>query len=224
MMSSTHARYEAVLQMELPRLEKEGYTVFLHPSRTMLPAFLHRRLPDAIAVKSDKKIAIEIVTSYGQGTGAKEGGTKPEDTRKLFSDHPDWELRVIYAPPRVPEHYIPIASREAIEAQLKRMENAFDAAGPVAGLLWAWSAFEAAARALLPDTLSGPQAPADLLERMAFDGHVTPDEADDLRRFGNLWMEAAHGSLEVTFTRDDLARIVAITRIVLSLYEPATSP
>ena len=119
MMSSTHARYEAVLQMELPRLEKEGYTVFLHPSRTILPAFLHRRLPDAIAVKGDKKIAIEIVTSYGQDTGvkedgAKQDGAKPEDKRKPFSDHPDWELRVIYAPPRVPEHHIPVASREAI--------------------------------------------------------------------------------------------------------------
>lgn len=183
----------------------------------MLPGFLQRYQPDAIAVKGDKKIAIEVVSSDGRKTQAKEA-------RTLLSGHADWELRVFHAPAPLLGQPIPVASRGAIEAQLKRMENAFDAAGPVAGLLWAWSAFEAAARALLPDILSGPQAPADLLERMAFDGHVTPDEADDLRRFGNLWTEAAHGRLDVTFTRDDLARIVAITRIVLHLYEPAASP
>ena len=218
MTSSTQARHEAVLQIVLPKLEEEGYTVFLKPSRTMLPGFLQRYHPDAIAVKGGKKIAIEVLSSDGRKTLEQEARA-----RALLSGHADWELRVFHAPARLLGQPIPVASREAIEAQLKRMENAFDAAGPVAGLLWAWSAFEAAARALLPDTISGPQAPADLLERMAFDGHVTPDEADDLRRFGDLWTEAAHGSLDVTFTRDDLTRIVAITRIVLSLYEPAAS-
>ena len=37
MTSSTQSRHEAVLQIVLPKLEEEGYTVFLKPSRAMLP-------------------------------------------------------------------------------------------------------------------------------------------------------------------------------------------
>jgi uncharacterized protein YutE (UPF0331/DUF86 family) len=214
-MSSTHSQEVAVFQTMLPQLEAEGFEVFFHPSRTMLPPFLRTYQPDAIAVKGDKKIAIEIMSSSGNAE------TKLERLRKLFSEHTDWELRVVYAPPRVPEQHISTPSRELIEDHLKRITAAFDAIGPAASLLIAWSVFEATARSLIPD-LGRPQAPARLLEILASGGYITPTEAEILRRLGRLRNEAAHGRLDATLTREDLDELVRITRTILALHDQAT--
>ena len=50
-----------VLQAVLPRLEEEGYAVYLHPNRPLVPPFLKDYVPDAIALRADKSLAIEIV-------------------------------------------------------------------------------------------------------------------------------------------------------------------
>jgi hypothetical protein len=211
-MSSTYGQLEAaVLETLRPQLEADGFEVFLHPSRSMLPPFLRTYQPDAIAIRGDKKIAIEV-TSYG---GQLE--EKLENLRELFSERADWELRIAYAPSRVPDISVP--PREVIEEHLNRIPAAFDTVGPTASLLLAWSVFEAAARSLMQNDLGRPQAPARLLEVLASDGYIAPGEADVLRRLGRLRNEAAHGRLDVVLTRDDLAELVQITRTILELHE-----
>jgi len=213
MLSPDSRREAAVLQAILPQLEAEGFQVFPHPSRKLLPPFLSAYHPDAIALKGDQKVAIEIMPSGGRADG------KLERLRKLFSAHPDWEFRVVYAPARTLEPSIPVASQATIEDQLRRIEENFDAAGPAASLLIAWAAFEAAARSLAPNDLIQPQSPAQLLEIMASGGYITPDEADILQILARLRNEAAHGRMDISLSRNDLERIIQITRTVLSLHD-----
>jgi hypothetical protein len=60
MVASSAIRERDFLQTLVPGYEAEGFSVFLHPAREMLPPFMRGYQPDAIAVKDDEKIAIEI--------------------------------------------------------------------------------------------------------------------------------------------------------------------
>ncbi len=204
---------EAVLQTILPQLEAEGFKVFVHPSPTMLPAFLRTYRPDAIALKGDRKIAIEVksATADPEAKAARLGN--------LFQGHPDWELRIVYAPPRTLEEIIPIAPRRVIEERLERIESAANAMDPAAGLLIAWAAFEAAARSLIPEDFGKPQTPARLLETLASNGYITPDEADMLRQLGRVRNQLAHGRLDLAPTRQELENLIRVTRAILSLHD-----
>jgi uncharacterized protein YutE (UPF0331/DUF86 family) len=87
--------------------------------------------------------------------------------------------------------------------------------GPTAALLTGWAVFEAAARALLPSSFPRPQPAARLIETLASEGHVTPDEADRLRGISRTRNEVAHGRLDLTPSRDDVAQLIAMTRSIL---------
>lgn len=50
-----------VIDLVLPRLQAEGYEVYMHPSPSVLPSFMRSYRPDAIALKSGKKVAVEVV-------------------------------------------------------------------------------------------------------------------------------------------------------------------
>ena len=45
----------------LPGLQADGYEVYLHPNPQMLPEFFGSYMPDAIALRSDRNLAIEVV-------------------------------------------------------------------------------------------------------------------------------------------------------------------
>ena len=210
---STRQLEEAVFQNMVPQLEAEGFQVFVHPSRTMLPPFLSAFQPDAVAYKGDRKIAIEVMArALGEES-------KVRNVQKLFADHPDWELRLVYAPPRYPEEIIPISSKDIIEDHLRRIEGSFDAMGSTAALLTAWAVFEAAARLLLPASFARAQTPERLSEALAFEGYVTPDEADMLRQVSKVRNEVAHGSLDLMPTWEQVRSLIGITRTVLRLNE-----
>lgn len=201
----------AVMQTLVPQLEAEGFRVFTHPSKSMLPAFLSNFQPDAIAFKGDRKLAIEI-TPAGSDPSAKVGRLQ-----KLFSVHPDWEFRIVYAPPQDLEEVIPAVSRKVIEQHLNLIQSAFDTMGPAAALLTAWAVFEAAARFQLPTNLGKPQAPARLLETLASGGYITPDEADKLRELSKIRNEVAHGRLDLVPTKGQIETLIQIARAILTI-------
>ena len=49
-----------VLERLVPELKSQGYDVFVHPGRQMVPAFLETYVPDVIALRDDKNLVIEI--------------------------------------------------------------------------------------------------------------------------------------------------------------------
>ncbi|MEI8394569.1 MAG: hypothetical protein WCF85_07530 [Rhodospirillaceae bacterium] len=212
MMSSIgNQRETAVLECLVPNLEAEGFQVFLHPSRALLPPFMQPWRPDAIAVKPNEKIAIEVMA---ESPG---GGVKREKLSALFSAHPEWQLRIIYAPPLTQDMPIKTPSKEVVIETLHRLPRIMEEAGPVPALLTAWAAFEAVARSLVPESLRKPQSPARLIEILASDGYITPNEADQMRGIGRQRSVAAHGDFDITFTPTDLGVVVEIIQILIKL-------
>lgn len=217
-MSTSLSGYElerVVLDSIVPELEADGFRVVIHPKQDTLPAFLQGYRPDMVAYKGNRNLAIEIIARASAASASK---LKERVLRERFSGHPDWELRFVYAPPATSGANIPVVSKETISEHLDRLAASVDTMGPTAALLTGWAVFEAAARALLPSSLTRPQPPARLIETLASEGYVTPDEADMLRRLSRTRNEIAHGRLDLTPSRDDVVLLIATTR---SLLEPA---
>lgn len=210
-MSSYSSQFEeAVFQTVVPQLEAEGFSVFIHPSQKMLPAFLSVFQPDAVAYNGEKKIAIEVMTA---DVTAK---PKTERLQKLFAEHPDWELRLVYAPSQSSEA-IPVASKQIIEENLHQIRSSFEAMGSRAALLTAWAVFEATARSVTPTNFTKPQTSARLLETLASEGYITPDEADILRLLSRIRNEVAHGHLDLEPAREAVEKLLDIIQTILNL-------
>src|SRR5260370_41498384 len=99
-MNMVETRESDLLENLLPQYEAEGFTVFLHPSSAMLPPFMGGYRPDAVAIKSDKKIAIEV-KRY-----APNSKSNIKHISEIFAQHTEWELRVYYVPVRPQEKTI----------------------------------------------------------------------------------------------------------------------
>ncbi len=77
----------------LPGLQADGYEVYLHPNPQMLPEFFGSYMPDAIALRSDRNLAIEVVRQ------SKRSERTLKKIRNLFKDQSDWRLKVVLATP-----------------------------------------------------------------------------------------------------------------------------
>jgi uncharacterized protein YutE (UPF0331/DUF86 family) len=176
-----------LLEAVLNRYEAEGFEVYTQPSASVLPAFMKGFRPDAIAVKGPKKIAFEIKYSSS-------GSATLKEIQKLFSEHPDWELNVLYLSPRASTALSTI-SRNAIAQTITEVEQLRLAGQYSAALMLGWSALEATARSILPERLDRPQPPGSLVEALANEGLLTPSEAPIVRRIASTRNAVAHGQL-----------------------------
>src|SRR5260370_36106673 len=100
MAASSAVRERDFLQTLVPGYEAEGFSVFLHPAHEMLPPFMRGYQPDAIAVKDDKKIAIEIKRD------ATRRAARMVELQRIFSKHPEKKMSVYYIPGRPEEQGI----------------------------------------------------------------------------------------------------------------------
>ncbi len=215
---SSATRDADFLQTLVPGYEAEGFSVFLHPGREMLPKFMHGYRPDAIAIKGNKKIAIEIKGHAG-GRSA-----HIEQFQKAISEHPDWELRVYYIPDRSDNQHLNPPSPAEIDTALAEVSQLKQDGHLRAALLMAWAGLEAASRALLPDRLGRAQTLGSLVEVLASEGIVTPNEADELRRAYSLRNAAAHGNFAAPITEAEVDRVIAAARLIKTMASEPTRP
>jgi uncharacterized protein YutE (UPF0331/DUF86 family) len=60
-----------------------------------------------------------------------------------------------------------------------------------------------------------PQSPGRIIEVLAREGHVTPTEADRLRRLSEKRNKLIHGELQVRVSREEIQGFVAILDTLL---------
>jgi uncharacterized protein YutE (UPF0331/DUF86 family) len=194
-----------VLQALLPRLEEEGYAVYLHPSRPLVPPFLKEYAPDAIALRADKNLAIEIVLR--QTPANKE---RVQRVAKLFEGQDKWELRVYWGSPTEPQNALQIQTPEAIKGRIAELRDLADKGHLEPALLLAWATFEALARATLAREFGRPQSPGRIVEILAREGHITPTEADRLRQLSDKRNKLIHGELEVRVSKEEILAFTGV--------------
>jgi hypothetical protein len=209
-MSSTQNDEAQVLETIVPSLEAEGYSVYVHPSKSLIPPFMKNFVPDAIAFGSPKNLAIEVVR---EGSASAQ---RLDDLRERLRASRDWELRVYYIRPAAVDRLLETVPGTAIDASLRSVENLVSSDQFQPALLMGWATLEAAGRALLPEKFVRPQTPGRLVEVLAAEGYVTPTEADVLRNLAALRNQLIHGSLSVHIDPQDVNRFIAILGTVVA--------
>jgi REase_AHJR-like protein len=206
-----------VLKQLVPRLEAEGYTVYLQPSRHLLPSFMEGYIPDAIALGPNKNLAIEVIV---EGPSSK---PKADRIKHRFEEVKDWELRVYYVRPTNRTDALQAMTKETIDSSISSVETLVSEGETLAALLIGWATFEALGRALSPDKFARPQSPARLIEVLATDGLITPSEADFLRTLASARNELIHGILDQSVDMAQLSKFIDILKMLSGMKQPITA-
>jgi len=209
-MSIERTEEAQVLETIVPSLEAQGYSVYLNPAKSLLPPTLQNIIPDAVALGRPRNLVIEIVQEGSQRT------RRLNQVREQLSQSPNWELRVYYIRPAVPDRALQTVSVSTIDASLTSMEELASSDRLQPALIMGWAILEAAGRALLPGKFGRPQPPANLVEVLAGEGHLTPSEADDLRKLAELRNQFIHGGLAVTIDLEDIQRFLLILKTLVA--------
>lgn len=97
-----------------------------------------------------------------------------------------------------------VAKPEEILDQLKEARLLASQGHTKSSLLLGWSALEAIARRAIGDRLAKPQRPGSVIEMLAYEGHVSPTEADRLRPMIRQRNRLIHGELAVQLTSSEI--------------------
>jgi uncharacterized protein YutE (UPF0331/DUF86 family) len=185
-------------------LRAEGFEVYLHPRRPPAPAFLNNYVPDAIALREDKNLVVEVVRESAQAS------QRLDKIRSLLEGQPKWDLRVYWVSQTKSQRAVPVATRDAIAASNNEVRSTTNAGFQEPALLLAWATFEAAARASMPNEFQRPQTPGRLVEILAREGYVTPSEADLLRSLAEKRNRLIHGDLHVSVTAEEIEKFTEV--------------
>lgn len=208
-------REAAALDLLLPSLKEEGFEVFLHPDDGMLPSFMRGLRPDAIAVRHDKKLAVEVVTGEAGSRG------KLNRLQDALDGQSDWELRVYLASALPEDQPVPRQEDAQVRRSVAEVERLLESGFHQPALLQGWAAFEAAVRANAPGSFERPQTSGRLVEKLASDGIVLPDDADRLREASRIRNRVAHGDLSAAVPPGLVEDVMRITRSIIDLPEAA---
>jgi uncharacterized protein YutE (UPF0331/DUF86 family) len=200
-----------VLQRLLPELEAEGYEVYIQPARPLLPEFLRAFSPDAIALRSDRNIAIEVMRRTA------ESEKRAEKITDLFKGRTDWDLRLVWITPVTATKGVQRQTVSTIRKRLKEVRELADGKHYGAALLLAWAALEATGRLLLSKHFERAQTPGRLVQFLASEGALTPTEADYLRTLAEKRNKLIHGELQTPITKAEIDRIAHILDTMIEL-------
>jgi uncharacterized protein YutE (UPF0331/DUF86 family) len=210
---SLHPLEDIVIERLIPDLQAEGYDVVREPSRGMLPAFLGDYSPDLIALKTDRKVAIEV------SSGKQNGGPNLESIAKLFKGHDDWEFRVIWLSLGDKSPAPKIQGKQSIMASFAQCKELAKEGHHAAAMLLSWATLEAIGRNLMATELERPQTPGRVIQLMAQDGIATPNEAERLRSLVNLRNSLVHGELDAQINAEQTAEMLDILGAIISSAE-----
>lgn len=192
----------AILENTRADLEAEGFEVRLHPSKQILPAFLQGYQPDAIALRGDRNLVIEV-------TGESGSQQKIDRLKKLIPADGRWDFRIIYVP-STRQPTLRKVSVQTIQHSIEDIRRLAQEGMFGAGLIMCWATFEALGRFLRGSDFQRPQTPGRLVEVLASEGDLLPTQADELRLLVSKRNSLIHGELETAITREDLAKFIAI--------------
>jgi hypothetical protein len=201
-----------VLRGVIPELVAEGYDVFVHPHPPLAPAFLGDLRPDAIAIRADKKLVVEIVSRPGTDK-------KLERLSSLLKDQPSWELRVFLVSPTTVPEILEVQPTAAIRWSIAEVRKLAEEGHLGSALLLGWASFEAASRSLQADVFRTAQTPGRLVSILAGDGYITPSEADTLRRLAKKRNAFVHGELQEEIGAEDVQELIAILETMVKMIE-----
>jgi uncharacterized protein YutE (UPF0331/DUF86 family) len=199
-----------VLGLLRSRFEAEGYSFVEFPGGDVLPAFMQGYRPDAVAVREDKSIAIEVKLRRDPNA---EKNLRSISER--FKGHPSWEFRIVYGD-EVEDEPMQAPTRAQIEQHILEAEVLLREGHHRAALVLGWAAIEAIARTLSNDfPTSGARTMRQAVELLEHMGRLRFEEAQQLRRLLPLRSKVVHGDFSMAISGDDVEPLLKAARAAL---------
>jgi len=198
-----------MLRRLVPELEAEGYEVYLHPKRPLIPSFFRKFSPDAIALRDDKNLVIEVLHKSPQAS------ERLKRITALLRGQDKWQLRVVWVAPTSAQESLQVQNIDAMEGRIAEVRQLAGAGNLEPAMLIAWATFEALARALVPSQFALAQTPGRLVQVLAGEGYITPTEADQLRTLADKRNRLIHGELQVRVSEAELDSFAVILETIL---------
>jgi hypothetical protein len=201
------------------RYEAEGYRFLVKPSRSDVPRFLEGFEPNAIALKGDGGVVIEVKSS---GTAAR--SPIVEFLAREVPKHEGWRFELVLADREGIEPTLSLQpTKGEILSRLDEVESLIKRGNQQAALLYAWALLEAAVRlTLLRNQEDRRFLPRTVVEAIASNGYLTVDEENRLAEVAKLRTWIVHGFTKVEVDQPQLGFLLDTIRRVLGTGEPAS--
>jgi uncharacterized protein YutE (UPF0331/DUF86 family) len=207
------AREDLILQRLRDRYEREGYSFHAHPPRELLPAFLGAYRPDALALKGNGGVVVEIKLPPPRG------GARLSEIARLFKDQTEWRLEIISLDEVADVLEIGTFSRSLIEDQLDGVQQLAREGRNRAAFAIGWATLEAATRALLSEANESnvtPRSPMQIGEILARYGFLDQATARTLSALVQARNSVVHGNLSYEIDPNTVTTLIDITRSLVS--------
>lgn len=191
-----------LLAAEIRKLKDKGYDVILEPSGDFLPEPLRHYRADAIAIGRDPHLVVEVVSNRD------EDRERATQLQKSLAHIDNWKLHLVFYSrdesvglPRSSDAELLLVLRNA--ARLAEID-------PRAALIACWASFEALARQRRPTLFARAQSPGRIVEMLASEGAVMPQEADMLRSLAAKRNAFVHGDFSRLVTIDEVTGFIGL--------------
>jgi uncharacterized protein YutE (UPF0331/DUF86 family) len=198
-----------VLQDLVPELEADGFDVYIHPNKPLIPGFLGDFRPDALAIRADKSLVVEVLRRSPHAS------KRLERITALLQGQKKWELRVVWIDPTSDQETLQVQDIAAMQARILEIKQIAASGHIEPAMLMAWATFEALARAVLTKQFGRPQTPDRLIQILAGEGYLTPTEADGLRALAEKRNKLIHGELQVRVSAKELQDFASVLETML---------
>lgn len=170
--------------------EEQGYAFYENPPPGALPAFLGKFQPDAIAVRGEEGVVLELKPSTA----------KPDALNYIadrFAGQTRWQFRVIFY--HVPEETNEVEPTRIPFKELRSRVIRLQEQGEMDGaLLLGWATLEAVLREKsAPSSYRIPTTPKQIAERLEHFGIITAEQAQLLQQAAVVRASVAHGRFDL---------------------------
>ncbi|MDB5615658.1 MAG: hypothetical protein JWQ22_3311 [Devosia sp.] len=218
--SEVNAPYESerqFLETIRDQYESRGFNFTVNPPRHRLPDFLGGYRPDAIAQRHGENVAIEV-----KDRNSVLGSRKLHDLSNLFSDHPDWTLKVYYSGSS-PGSSLRIARMQSDEVlnYVDRVEKLKQAGEYQAALVMAWALLEATLRSVDEDVRARPLTPGTVVQSLVMGGYLDDALGRQLNGLIELRNRTVHGDITTAISANDVDVLLHAVTGILSPMAPS---
>jgi uncharacterized protein YutE (UPF0331/DUF86 family) len=202
----------AFLENMRAEFEEKGYRFLVHPRPSELPEFFASYVPDAVALREDGNVAIELKS---RETAANQQSL--QRIRQLLEGQPGWQLRVAYMGREGGgTRRLPVSSRDSVRTQVREVERLVEGGNVRAAFVIAWSLLEAALNSARPNSDKRPRTPGTIVQTLAMEGLISEQMEIPLRALTDLRNRVIHGDLTAEPSQADVELVLSAVRAVLA--------
>lgn len=191
-----------------PRYEKEGYRFLIAPEIGELPEFLGGFRPDAIAMRGDERILIEVKSTNRAADRSAIVNFLAGEVPK----HEGWRFELIVAERERASLQLP--SKTELEVELNSVQELVERGNYKIALPFAWGVLEALSKKLVFDERDQTTRflPRTVVEKLTAEGYLDDGMSEKLLEVSNLRNQIVHGFTRLEVRREHLQTLLSIIR------------